>query len=97
MENMNERKGLKTEFEAFFSRRPRCKSCAHFCKECLEIRPNDTRFNKDSLCWCCKKVLTEECTWHHSHIPILGWVADNGKRDGVTTYNVKSCPDFVRG
>ena len=80
-----------------FKKRLKCKKCAHFGQKCLEFHPKDTHFYNDSLCWCCRKSLTDECVWHRNHIPILGWVADKHKLHDKVTYNVKSCPDFERG
>lgn len=52
-----------------------------------------------SICWDCAHSVSNGCSWSSkSRKPVDGWQAKTiHMRCGLTSYEVKSCPEFVRG
>ena len=57
---------------------------------------------KDSLCWFCKNSVIDGCSWSREFVPVNGWDATETSKKSYSSsmsksYNVTSCPEFVRG
>lgn len=51
----------------------------------------------NSICWCCEKSCTAECSWSREFIPVDGWTAEPWKTaNGVDSFLVRECPEFVK-
>ena len=73
------------------------------CNDEYEGNPNAT------ICWHCKNAVPIPsknktgfdygCNWSIHGQPVLGWIAFETQREYYTgpSYNVRNCPEFVRG
>lgn len=90
--------------------RGKCQNCKYYSKRCEEINfkaskfEDNYKYNKDTLCWCCKRSTERTCSWSEKFIPVEGWNAEErilhyGVRNQqeTTSYIVKECPLFIRG
>ncbi len=46
------------------------------------------------LCWYCKKAAAG-CSWSKNFTPINGWKAEKTTVNGIDTYAISDCPEFV--
>lgn len=81
----------------FVTRSANKKYCSFECKmESIQIR----RESMGQICWNCKNA-TGHCSWSKCKKPIEGWVAfpviTKDREGGIRTYNIKSCPQFIKG
>jgi len=100
LENKERAKSSRTEYRITI----KCRSCPYMCEKCKDLDDfytNNYHHVKDTLCWCCAKSTINGCSWMAKKIPVEGWKAEeriifnNGIK--INSYNVMTCPGFVRG
>lgn len=73
------------------------KFCCRTCKTAFRKAKQD---EESQLCWLCKNA-TGNCSWSKSLKPVDGWgatpVVTKDKEGSIRTYDIKSCPKFIRG
>lgn len=60
---------------------------------------------KQTICWKCQNavprveggVYVKGCRWSIKHKPVEGWTAEERTLEDLVTYNVRSCPKFIKG
>ena len=61
-----------------------------------------TRTRPSTICWECVHAIPNPekkhgCAWSILKKPVPGWIAEETKLCGITSFNVKHCPKFKRG
>ena len=74
---------------------PTQKYCTKRCR--MEARKNRSK-EDDQPCWDCQNACGG-CSWSQGFQPVQGWVAESYYivADDQYSYDIKYCPEFIRG
>jgi hypothetical protein len=73
------------------------KYCTRKCKiQALHLKQEEN----SQRCWTCANA-TGGCSWSHCLVPVDGWKAEpvivKDSEGDIYTYNILSCPKYIRG
>ena len=83
--------------DRFITKSDRKKFCSNYCKRAKRMQK---LFENEQLCWNCKKACGG-CLWSDKDLPVPGWEAEativKDSEGDFTSYEIKKCPEFIRG
>ena len=81
-----------------FPTKSKLKTCCS--KECTKQMAKERRLEYGQPCWNCAKACGG-CLWSDEDLPVVGWIAEKtmvkDEEGQFSSYNIKKCPEFVRG
>lgn len=70
------------------------------CRTCRAELRKAKQDEEGQLCWLCKNA-TGNCSWSKNLNPVDGWeatpITTKDSEGDIYTYDIKSCPRYVRG